>query len=514
MPRPIRATLVVAVAFVTMLTGVLGRAAPAVRASSPSGYAVLTSSGSLSQINVGVDTTLQVVDKRVSRSGEFFPVGTNCTADFGVFVTVGSTLYGPSPTSTWHCTGTKWNMPIVPYTPVSQTVSGSGTSASPFTVVTVVRLGVSSLTLTQIISFVAANTYFTETNTLSNTGPLVPVAKIFNVGEPDPGSIDVANGYHDSVSVGASNPVTPANAFPPPTITAVQCAAVGGSVIAGYCTISPIPAGGCPTGFTTNRGPNTCTELIGTTTNPNPYPITAPFVYPCTSITPSIYQYFVLFKQVTPWTHSVVNQYTTVYSQLSAGSLTGPDSTVCNSSMSLDPAVAVEWDVAVGTGSSVSVSKIVSFTSTLPTFQPGSIQGFVACNSISGPNVTCSPVPAGNGCPACGSNLHFVIPVVCNGIVLDLQNTQCPGAIGGHLGFPNFIISVKSGGVTPLPHSGGMATLFGQGTYFSAGAGFALQAIDDDVTGIDTINMIIVGFRGVTRYTWTCKGTPCLEVFP
>jgi hypothetical protein len=138
----------------------------------------------------------------------------------------------------------------------------------------------------------------------------------------------------------------------------------------------------------------------------------------------------------------------------------------------------------------------------------------VSCNSISAPFVTCSPVPAGNGCPACGSNLHFVIPVVCNGIVIDLQNTQCPGAIGGHLGFPNFIISVRSGGVTPLPHSGGIATLFGQGTYFSAGAGFALQGIDDDVTGNDTIHLTIVGFRGVTRYTWTCKGTPCLEILP
>jgi len=514
MPRPIRATLVVAVALVTMLTGVLGRAAPAARASSPTGYTTLTGSGPISQINVGVDTTLQAVDRRVSRAGEFFPVGTNCTADFGVFVTIGSTLYGPSPASAWHCAGSKWNMLVMKYTPVSQTVSGSGTSTAPFTVVTVVRLN-PFITLTQTVSFVAGNTYFSETNTLSNsnTGPAVS-AKIFNVAEPDPGSIDVANGYHDSVSVGASNPVAPVNPFPPPTITAVQCIAAGGTVNAGVCTISPIPAGGCPAGFTTNPGPHTCTELIGTTTNPNPFPTAAPFVYPCTSTTPSIYQYFVLLKQITPWTRSMVNQYQTVYNQLSAGSLTGPDDLVCNSTTPLDPAVAVEWDVAVGTGSSVSVSKTVSFTSTLPTFQPGRIQGFVSCNSISAPFVTCSPVPAGNGCPACGSNLHFVIPVICNGIALDLQNTQCAGAIGGHLGFPNFIISVRSGGITPLPHGGGIATLFGQGTYFSSSASFALQGIDDDVTGNDTIKLSIVGFRGVTHYTWTCSGTPCLEIFP
>jgi hypothetical protein len=211
----------------------------------------------------------------------------------------------------------------------------------------------------------------------------------------------------------------------------------------------------------------------------------------------------------------VVSNYPTVYNQVAAGTLAGPDSTVCNSTTSLDPAVAVEWDfTSLGTGSSVSVSKNVTFSSSLPAFQPGSVQGFVACNGISGPYVTCSPIPAGNGCPACGSNLHFVIPVICNGIVIDLQNTQCPGVIGGHLGFPNFVMSVRTGGITPLPRLGGMVNLFGQGQYFSSAAGFAFQGIDDDVTGNDTIHLTISGYRGVVRYTWTCSATPCLEIMP
>ncbi len=344
------------------------------------------------------------------------------------------------------------NAPNAFYTPISQTLSGNGSAGAPFTVVTVEQLN-SSITLTQTVSYVAGRTYFTETNTLTNNGPPVS-AKIFNAAEPDPGSADSAFGYYDPVSgaVGASNPV--------------------------------------------NAG------------------VVPPGVYPCTAIgaVPSIYRYSVYFAPITHWQRSVVDQYLAVFNQVSASrtgaSLSNTYNTTCT-----DPAMAVEWDVSVGTGSSVSVSKSVVFTSTLPPFSPGTIRGHVSCSGISAPYVTCSPIPAGNACPACGSSLNFFIPVSCGGAPLDLQNIPCMGAVTGHLGLPNFTMSVKAGGISPGPHLGATVTLYGQGTYFSAGASFFLVAADNDVTGVDTIQLKITGFKGVTNYTWTCYGVPsCLEI--
>ena len=171
---------------------------------------ISSSGGTLDKIVVGADTTVQVVYPSLSATdGQVYPpeagISDNCTADNGVWVLIGTTLYGPNfDNTTIHCDGSATGSvtPNTFFTPVSQTESGSGTSSSPFQVTTVVSF--SGVTLTQVITYVPGDKFYRQTVTLAgNTSP----ARIYHGADIYLYGSDNGFGYRDASSgaVGGQN---------------------------------------------------------------------------------------------------------------------------------------------------------------------------------------------------------------------------------------------------------------------------------------------------------------------
>lgn len=414
-----------------------------------------TQPGPIQRINVGTDTTMQIVDRRASSIGEFHTTSTVCTADLGVYVTVGSILYGPNPAAPFHCQGSNLPAPTVFYSPISQTVTGTGTPTAPYTITTTVRLS-ATLTLTQVVSYVPGSEYVSEMNTLHNSSGGAIYAQIFNVGQPAPGSNPDGNGFHDvsTGAVGASDPIVATQASPRVT----------------DCSGSPV----------------------------------SPYVYD------------VAFSPVSTWQYAMVDQANLVFQQVAAsgagGHLTNTYNPAC-----IVPAIAVEWDVTVAAGSSLSVSKHIVFHSTYPSLLGGTAYGSATCNSSTHASVSCIsslPVP----CGSCGASYNFLLPVSCSSAqfdTVDFLNRTCSGSFVGHVGLPGFTMAVKSGGIQTLAPNVNQLQAGGTGLWNNAGASFSLLATDDDVTGTDTVKLTIHGINGTFTTTWTCTAMPsCLEVTP
>jgi hypothetical protein len=123
-------------------------------------------------IRVGDDFSFQVLNANVPGSGQFYPSGCAAgeTADSGVFARVGSTLY--SPNFDEHACGTATGNLGTPsvWVPVSiSTVSGNGTSGTPFTVVVVADAGTTGLRLTMTVTYVNGDSFFRVNNVFSST---------------------------------------------------------------------------------------------------------------------------------------------------------------------------------------------------------------------------------------------------------------------------------------------------------------------------------------------------------
>ena len=126
MRKRLRAALILVAGLAITLGGLLAPAAVAKTGIVPGpGYVQISTPGPLSQIDVGADTTMQVVDSRASGAGEFHYPQTSCTADLGVYVTVGATVYGPNPMAPWHCAASNLNpnIPDIPGTAIKIKVS-------------------------------------------------------------------------------------------------------------------------------------------------------------------------------------------------------------------------------------------------------------------------------------------------------------------------------------------------------------------------------------------------------
>lgn len=142
--------------------------APAAWGSTP--FVDVHSSGPLSDIYIGNDLSCQVRNGGFS-STEFFP-NVGGPSDCGTFVSVSNELYGPnfanhSATATAFSTDSTYT----PFTPVSQSLSGSGTAANPYRVTTTVAAGTSGLTLTELDSYtVGSDSYQTDITVTNNAG--------------------------------------------------------------------------------------------------------------------------------------------------------------------------------------------------------------------------------------------------------------------------------------------------------------------------------------------------------
>lgn len=196
-----RLTLSLTLAMLTSLV-----AAPSVLAADQE----ITSTGPLTQIIIGDQLNCQV-GHTADTSFEFYPSDTRIAA-CGTFVVAGGVLYSPASVPAGsQAVGT-------PFTPVSQTpVTGSGTTADPYRIVTVVTLGESGITLTETDSYVVGNEYY-QTDVLlalaAGGAASVPVT-VYRAGDcylqnsdAGFGSVDAASGAVRCVA--AADPADPA----------------------------------------------------------------------------------------------------------------------------------------------------------------------------------------------------------------------------------------------------------------------------------------------------------------
>lgn len=181
---------------VVVLGGALSGTASAATATQDIGSA---SSGPLTQVHVGTDLSCQV-----SHTGdtvfEFYPSSVN-PGDCGTFLASGGTLYAPDfashgGTATGSLNG---GSGYTAFTPVSQSgVTGSGTAADPFRVVTTVTAG--ALTLTQTDSYVAGNEFYDTDTVVSNSTDASVTATLYHAGDCFLQNSDSGFGAFDSAS--------------------------------------------------------------------------------------------------------------------------------------------------------------------------------------------------------------------------------------------------------------------------------------------------------------------------
>jgi hypothetical protein len=129
--------------------------------------------GSPLTIVVGDDTSMQVYNSNVPGTGQFYPPDCNPgeTANSGIFVSVGGTVYGPD-FPNHPCDGAVPTFTAL--TPVSfSPVTGTGTSGDPFQVIIVVDVG-ASLRMTETLTYVNGSS--TANIVLSFDLPPVPAA--------------------------------------------------------------------------------------------------------------------------------------------------------------------------------------------------------------------------------------------------------------------------------------------------------------------------------------------------
>lgn len=156
--RPIGATFATALA----VSGLAVTAQSAAAADA----ATITSAGPLTSITVTPDLNC-AVNHRDDVEGEWYS-----DLACGTFVAVGANLFGPATIPAGiAATGSEG---YVPFTPVSQALSGAGTSASPYTITTVVTLGATGITLTQTDTYVVGHeSYRTDIALTSAAGDTV-----------------------------------------------------------------------------------------------------------------------------------------------------------------------------------------------------------------------------------------------------------------------------------------------------------------------------------------------------
>lgn len=165
-------------------------------------FTTITSAGPLDNIFLGVDIAAQIGHTGDS-SYEVYPPGTT-PGDYGTFVVVADTLYAPD-MSGHGGTASGGIGTYTAFTPISQSpISGTGSSASPFTVTTVVGVGATGLTITQVDSYVIGQESYRTDVTVAN-GTTAPVSAIvYHAMDCFLGGSDSGYGMLNGTAIGCS----------------------------------------------------------------------------------------------------------------------------------------------------------------------------------------------------------------------------------------------------------------------------------------------------------------------
>lgn len=179
-------------------------------------------------VHVGSDGSFQVFNATVPGQGQIYPGGCTSVADMGIFADFGGILYAPNFTD--HVCGTATGS-IAPYTPwtqvsLSPAVTGTGTTADPFTVVIVLDAAATGIRLTATVTYVNTENFFriskvfTSTAAASVTMRVFEGADIYLAGSDAgiPFLAPTSNSPGGQVCTGPSYtilfiPITPANAY-------------------------------------------------------------------------------------------------------------------------------------------------------------------------------------------------------------------------------------------------------------------------------------------------------------
>ena len=141
--------------------------APDAVASTP--FVDIASAGPLIHVYVGNELSAQVRHIDDGTTGEFYPPGT-IPGDCGTFIAMGGTLYAPD-FNGHGGTATGGIGSYVVFTPVSQTgITGTGTAADPFKVITVVDVSTTGLRIQQTDTYVIGDESYRTDIMLTNTG--------------------------------------------------------------------------------------------------------------------------------------------------------------------------------------------------------------------------------------------------------------------------------------------------------------------------------------------------------
>jgi uncharacterized repeat protein (TIGR01451 family) len=147
--------------------------------------ASITSSGPLTQLGVGSNLNCSA-NHTSDTSGEFFG-NTSC----GTWIVVGDTLYGPPLLAT--------SFAPTAYSPVSQSaVTGTGSSANPFKIVTVVDAGSTGVRLTQTDTYTTGLESFRTDVVVSNTSGSSQSVRVYRAADCFLQNSDTGFGAYDA----------------------------------------------------------------------------------------------------------------------------------------------------------------------------------------------------------------------------------------------------------------------------------------------------------------------------
>lgn len=165
-------------------------------------FAQISSAGPLDNLFLGVDISAQI-GHTGDTSYEVYPPGTT-PADYGTFLVVADTLYAPDMAGHGG-TASSGIGPYTAFTSISQSaIGGNGSAGSPFTVTTVVGVGATGLTITQVDSYVVGQeSYRTDVTVSNDTG--APVSAIlYRAMDCYLGGSDSGYGMLNGTAVGCS----------------------------------------------------------------------------------------------------------------------------------------------------------------------------------------------------------------------------------------------------------------------------------------------------------------------
>lgn len=169
---------------------------PAASANVP--YQIIGSPGPLSSIVIGNELSCQISHTGDTTPEFFGPTPGDCGTF--LFSANDNTLYAPN-FANHDFTATGNLRSYTAYTPVSQTpVTGSGTAADPFKVVTVVSAGTSGLVLTETDSYVVGQESYRTDVQVQNTSTVTRTGVFYRAGDCYLQGSDFGYGYADSSS--------------------------------------------------------------------------------------------------------------------------------------------------------------------------------------------------------------------------------------------------------------------------------------------------------------------------